>query len=231
MFVYTYIYIYIYIWKNWLRIFFLLQIIRVERTRHANGASIQAKRWNGHKRRRAIGRSGGVFAAPPTFGSGRGADDFSCGERVKVFCLYLSLGWDLAGSAPMAVSVNILLGAKSVPGELTALRTLCTFGGGACESVSEKCANIQIIECRSSTFVCERLNMMFDFFEYSNVDEYMWLLRNKACELSLPAVVQCQLQANQDLLWNLTVFSSASCSAELSIEMRALKVINNIFLV
>lgn len=73
----------------------------------------------------------------------------------------------------MAVSVNILLGAKSVPSELTALRTLCTFGGGACESMNEKCANIQMIECQSSMFVCNRLNMMFDFFEYSNVDEYM----------------------------------------------------------
>lgn len=73
--------------------------------------------------------------------------------------------------------------------------------------------------------------MMFDLFEYSNVDEYMGLLCNKACELSLPAVCTVPVAGlpgpavNSDF-----VFSSASCSAELSIDMRTLKVINNIFL-
>lgn len=72
---------------------------------------------------------------------------------------------------------------------------------------------------------------MFDFFEYSNADEYTGLLRNKACELSLPAVCTVPIAGqpgpavNSDFL-----FSSASCSAELSIEMCALKVINNLFL-
>lgn len=43
--------------------------------------------------------------------------------------------------------------------------------------------------------------------------------------------VQCPLQASTGPSENSDfVFSSASCSAELSIDMRTLKVINNIFL-
>lgn len=83
----VYIYIFIYISEKLTsEFFFLLQIIRVERTRHSNGASIQAKRvkWTSVGVR-LVGRAAPSRFRPLDLPSGQGAMGFGCGDNELMF--------------------------------------------------------------------------------------------------------------------------------------------------